>query len=318
MLSYRKDNTRKGLNKLKLIEEERPVPERGEVLVQIKATSLNFIDRVILEQDNSNTEHNNHIPLSDGAGEIVELGADVKRFKLGDRVIGNFNQEWIGGKRPSYIKPYGAQTDGWLTEYKVINAELLVSIPSHLTYEQAATLPCAAVTAWSALNGPAKLNAGSTVLTLGSGGVSVFALQLAKAMGLRVISTTSNDQKANKLKALGADHVINYQSEPDWAKVVHELTDKRGVEKIVEVVGPETFKDSLQAAATDGEIALVGFLGQSDKKFGYFDLFGKASVRSVSVGSRTDLEEMNQLIEATELTPVVDRVFSFNEAKEAF
>ena len=113
-------------------------------------------------------------------------------------------------------------------------------------------------------------------------------------------------------------HVINYQSEPDWAKVVHELTDKRGVEKIVEVVGPETFQDSLQAAATDGEIALVGFLGQSDKKFGYFDLFRKANVRSVSVGSRTDLEEMNQLIEATELTPVVDRVFSFNEAKEAF
>src|SRR5699024_10973130 len=207
---------------------------------------------------------------SDGVREIFELGADVNRFKLGDRVIGNFNQEWIGGKRPSYIKPYGAQTDGWLTKYKVINAELLVSIPSHLTYEQAATLPCAAVTDWSALNGRAKLNAGSTVLTLGSGGISVFAHHLAKAMCLRVISTTSNDQKANKLKALGSDHVINYQSEPDWDKVVHELTDKRGVEKIVEVVGPETFKDSLQAAATDGEIALVGFLGQSDKKFGYF------------------------------------------------
>jgi len=318
MQSYRKDNTKKGLNKLNLIEEERPVPGRGEVLVQVKATSLNFIDSVILEQDNSNAEHNDHIPLSDGAGKIIELGADVNRFKLGDRVIGNFNQEWIGGKRPSYIKPFGSQTDGWLTEYKVLNAELLVSLPEHLTYEQAATLPCAAVTAWSALNGPSKLAAGSTVLTLGSGGVSVFALQLAKAMGCRVISTTSNDEKASRLKGLGADHVINYQSYPDWAKVVHELTDERGVEKIVEVVGPETLPDSLQAAAADGEIALVGFLSQSDKKLGYFDLFGKASIRSVSVGSRTDLEEMNQLIETTELTPVVDRVFPFNKAKEAF
>lgn len=318
MQSYRKDNSRTGLDKLQLIKEEIPVPQRGEVLVEVKATAINFIDNVTLERDNPDSTHNNHIPLSDGAGEIIDIGTDVDRFQIGDRVAGNFNQEWFGGKRPNYIKPYGAQIDGWLTEYKVLNAELLVSVPSHLTYEQAATLPCAAVTAWSALNGPSKLSTGDTVLTLGSGGVSIFALQLAKAMGLRVISTTSSDKKAEKLTDIGADHVINYKAVPDWNKAVNELTNGNGVDRIVEVGGPATFHTSLRAAASDGEIALVGFLGQSNEKFGYFDLFGKASIRSVSVGSRTDFEAMNKLIETTQLTPVVDRIFPFAEAKEAF
>lgn len=318
MQSYRKDNSLAGLDKLQMISENIPTPQRGEVLVQVKATSINFIDVATLERDNTDSTHGNHIPLSDGAGEIIATGSDVARFQVGDQVMGNFNQEWFGGKRPNYIKPYGAKIDGWLTEYKVLNAELLVSIPSHLTYEQAATLPCAAVTAWSALHGPSTLVAGDSVLTLGSGGVSVFALQLAKAMGLRVIATTSSETKAKRLTELGADHVINYKTTLDWDQSVKELTNGTGVDRVVEVVGPSTLHLSLQSASTDGEIALVGFLGNSNETFSYFDLFGKAKTRSVSVGSRNDFEAMTELIEKTQLIPVVDRVFPFAEAKNAF
>jgi alcohol dehydrogenase len=304
--------------KLKLVEEEIPTVQRGEVLVRVKASSLNYRDLAIIKNDYRRGVEDNLIPLSDGAGEIVAVGEGVRRFKVGDRVAGNFTREWFGGKRPDYIQLYGSHMDGWLTEYKVLNPELLVSIPSHLTYEQAATLPCAAVTAWSALHGPQPLSVGDTILTLGSGGVSVFAIQLAKQLGLKVIATTSNDQKAEKLKALGAEEVINYKKTPNWGEAVKALTGGRGVDRVIEVGGAATLHQSLQAIAPGGEIALIGVLTKTGKPIDFSDLVARASIRQISVGSRNDFEAMNRLIEVSKMVPVIDRVFSFEEAQEAF
>ncbi|RSL30113.1 NAD(P)-dependent alcohol dehydrogenase [Salibacterium salarium] len=303
---------------LKMVTEDIPSVQRGEVLVKVKASSLNYRDLALLNNQYPGEVHDNLIPLSDGAGEIVAVGEGVRRFRIGDRVAGNFTREWFGGKRPTYMEPYGSHSDGWLTEYKVLNPELLVSIPSHLSYEEAATLPCAAVTAWSALHGPSPLSAGDTVLTLGSGGVSVFALQLAKVMGVNVISTTSSDEKAEKLKELGADEVINYSKTPNWGEVAKELTGGRGVNRVVEVVGPATFQQSLQAIAPGDEISLIGVLSRTGDKIDYFDLFGKASTRTIGVGSRDDFESMNRVMEDKELMPIVDSVFPFEKAAEAY
>ncbi|MDQ0300350.1 NADPH:quinone reductase-like Zn-dependent oxidoreductase [Salibacterium salarium] len=303
---------------LKMVKEDVPSVQRGEVLVKVKASSLNYRDLAMLNNQYPGEVHDNLIPLSDGAGEIVAVGEGVRRFRIGDRVAGNFTREWFGGKRPTYMEPYGSHSDGWLTEYKVLNPELLVSIPSHLSYEEAATLPCAAVTAWSALHGPSPLSAGDTVLTLGSGGVSVFALQLAKVMGVNVISTTSSDEKAEKLKKLGADEVINYSKTPNWGEVAKELTGGRGVNRVVEVVGPATFQQSLQAIAPGDEISLIGVLSRTGDKIDYFDLFGKASTRTIGVGSRNDFESMNRVMEDKGLMPIVDSVFPFEKAAEAY
>lgn len=306
------------IENLKLVAEDIPSVQRGEVLVRVRASSLNYRDLAMIKGEYPGEIHDNLIPLSDGAGEIVAVGEEVRRFQAGDRVAGNFTREWFGGQRPNYIEPYGSHSDGWLTEYKVLNPELLVPIPSNLTYEQAAALPCAAVTAWSALHGPQPLSAGDTVLTLGSGGVSVFAIQFAKLLGVNVIATTSNDQKAEKLKELGAREVINYKTTPNWGEVAKDLTGGRGVNRVVEVGGPATIHQSLQAIAPGDEISLIGVLSKTGDKIDYFDLFGKASTRTIGVGSRNDFESMNSLIEDKGLVPVVDSVFPFEEAKEAY
>ncbi|SDM28401.1 zinc-dependent alcohol dehydrogenase family protein [Sediminibacillus halophilus] len=304
------------LDELETVKEEIPQVQRGEVLVKVKATSLNYRDLAMVHNDYPGGVADNLIPLSDGAGEIVAVGEGVRRFQVGDRVAGNFTKEWFGGKRPVYTEPYGSHSDGWLTEYKVLNPELLVAIPDHLSYEQASTLPCAAVTAWSALHGPSPLAAGDTVLTLGSGGVSVFAIQLAKLLGLRVIATTSSDKKAEKLKELGAEDVINYQSTPNWGEVVKERTG--GVQRVVEVGGPATIKQSLQAVANGEEVAMIGVLTKEGDKLDYFDIFGRASTRTIGVGSREDFENMNKLIADKKMTPIIDSMFSFDQVREAF
>lgn len=306
------------LDNLELKVEDIPSVQRGEVLVQVKAASLNYRDIAMVKNEYPGGLEGSPVPLSDGAGEVIAVGEGVKRFQVGDRVAGNFNREWFGGKRPDYIEAYGSHSDGWLTEYKVMNPELLVSIPSHLSYKQAATLPCAAVTAWNALHGPRPLTPGDTVLTLGSGGVSVFAIQLAKALGLRVIATTSNEEKAEKLKQLGAEKVVNYKKNENWGKEVKELTGGRGVNRVVEVGGPATIKQSVQAVAPGEEVALIGVLTKTGEKLDYFDLFGGASIRTAGVGSREDFEAMNRFIENMQLEPVIDKVFSFEEAKEAY
>ncbi len=317
MRSYRMKKTG-SLDHLQMVTEEIPAVQRGEVLVRVKASSLNYRDLALIKGEYPGEIRPHRIPLSDGAGEIVAVGEGVRRFQVGDRVAGNFHREWFGGEYPDYIEPYGSHSDGWLTEYKVINPELLVSIPDHLSYEQGATLPCAAVTAWSALHGPEPLSPGDTILTLGSGGVSVFAIQLAKLLGLHVIATTSSDRKAEKLKELGAEKVINYKKTPNWGEEVKAFTGGRGVDRVVEVGGPGTLHQSIQAVARGKEIALIGVLTKDGEKVGYHDLFFNANTRTISVGSRQDFEEMNRLIEDKKMVPVIDHVFSFDEAKEAY
>ncbi|CAM3908754.1 zinc-dependent alcohol dehydrogenase family protein [Alkalicoccus chagannorensis] len=301
---------------LKLEYESIPEPQRGEVLIRVHATSLNYRDYAILQGMYPGGVKDGVVPLSDGAGEIIALGEEVHRFQKGDRVVGNFMKEFIGSIRPDYLQPYGTHSDGWLTDYKVVHQEQLTAVPEHLTMEEAATLPCAAVTAWNGLQGPSPLTAGDTVLTLGTGGVSIFTVQLANALGIRTVSTTSADWKAERLKELGAGTIINYKETPSWGEKAAEAG--RGVDRVLEVGGPATIKQSLAALRPGGEAVLIGVLSTEGDDISYFDLFGGANIRSVFVGSRDDFERMNNVIHSAGIRPVIDRTFRFDEAPEAF
>jgi NADPH:quinone reductase-like Zn-dependent oxidoreductase len=255
-------------------------------------------------------------------GEVAAIGDGVTRAKVGDRVIGTFHPRWFGGPLSvDYLTDrLGANLDGMLAEYTVLSEEALVHAPSHLSFEEAATLPCAAVTAWVALTGNPRITAGDTVLTQGSGGVSVFALQLARVLGARVIATTSTSEKAGRLKALGASEVINYTETPDWDEKARELTDGRGVDCVVEIGGPGTIAKSLKALAVGGHVSLIGAsLSPSGTMLDPLLLTGRGiTLGSLSVGSRTDFEAMNQAITLHRLHPVIDRTFPFTDAKEAY
>ena len=307
---------------LVLREEPDPVPQRGEVLVRVRATSLNYRDLLILSGDHIVNGRGGLIPLSDAAGEVVAVGEGVTRFAVGDRVINTFHATWFAGRLPdaATVAGYGNGQDGWLSEYRAVSEQSLVALPDSLTFEQGATLPCAAVTAWTSLNGGTPLGPADTVLTLGTGGVSLFALQLAKAYGARVISTTSNARKAAKLTELGADVVIDYTATPEWGKAVLDATGGRGVDRIVEVGGPGTFAQSVVAAGTHhADIALVGFVGEGGAPVDFMDLFRSgATVRKIWVGSRQDTEDLVAALGARPLEPVIDRVFPFDDAVSAF
>jgi NADPH:quinone reductase-like Zn-dependent oxidoreductase len=309
-----------GFDDLTLAEAETPHCGRGQVLVRMHAASLNFRDlsvatgRYVLSALPPNL-----VPLSDGAGEVVEIGAEVTRVKAGDRVAGIFMQGWLGGElEPGHRHTArGGAIDGVLAEYVVFDENGLVLIPDHLSYQQAATLPCAAVTAWNALYGLQPLQPGQTVLILGTGGVSVFALQFAHAAGARVIATSSSDAKLERIRAMGAADGVNYKTDPEWQDAVRRLTDGRGVDHVVEVGGPGTLGRSLGAARLGGVVTLIGVLtkGQIDP----LTIFGSgAIVRPIYVGSRQMFEAMNRAISLHRLEPVIDRVFSFAEAPEAY
>lgn len=301
------------LDGLVLVERDIPSPGAGEVLVQVRASSLNFRDMIIVEGWYPAPVPPGRVPLSDAAGDVVAVGAGVTRFKTGDRVINCFFPNWFGGSFNAMPEAYVVDRDGWLTEYKVISAEALVSMPEHLTFEEAATLPCAAVTAWSALSG---VRAGQTILTQGTGGVSVFAVQLAKAFGARVIATTSSPKKALRLRELGADEVIDYRASPDWADQVRALTGGRGVDRVVEVGGPDTLAQSVRAVAYGGQISLVGVLAGAEGGIDFMPMFlSQATFQPIVVGSRRDLEDLCRAIEQHQIRPVIDSVFSFDEAK---
>jgi NADPH:quinone reductase-like Zn-dependent oxidoreductase len=222
-------------------EEEEPRPQRGELLVRVHAVSLNFRDIAMVRGRYPQPFRKGLIPTSDAAGEVVETGESVDAFKIGDRVMGTFHARWFGGQIPSTLmttEGYGSLKDGWLVERKVVSQEAVVRVPDNLSYEEAATLPCAGLTAWTALSGSTPIRAGHTVLTQGTGGVSIFALQLAKVAGASVIATTSSASKQERLRALGADEVVNYKEEPHWGERVRALTGGRGVDRVVEVGGP--------------------------------------------------------------------------------
>src|SRR5712671_5945523 len=305
-----------------LRSSEDPRPGLKEVLMRVRASSLNYRDLMVLKGGGRGPTKIGVVPLSDGAGEVAAIGEGVTRVKIGDRIAGCFHPRWFGGPiKPDYLTDrLGANLDGMLAEYAVFNEEAVVLLPSHLSFEEAATLPCAAVTAWVALTGHRRVTAGDTVLIQGSGGVAVFALQFARVLGARVIATTSTAGKAERLKALAASDVINYAETPDWDAKVRELTDGRGVDCIVEIGGPGTIAMSLTALAVGGHVSLIGVsLSASGTRLDPLLLTGRGiTLGSISVGSRADFEAMNRAMALHRLRPEIDQSFPFAEAKAAY
>jgi NADPH:quinone reductase-like Zn-dependent oxidoreductase len=301
-----------------LDEVERPEPGPTQILVKVHAASLNRRDALILNGSYPLPSRQGVVPLSDGAGEVVAVGSAAGRFSVGDRVTGSYWPRWHDGRlRAELLDQLGCTADGMLTEYAVFDEAAVALVPSHLTWAEAAGLSCAGVTAWNALVGGAALVPGQTVLTLGSGDVSLFAIQFAKLLGCRVISTTSSEAKAARLRALGADHVIDYVETPEWAPEVRRLTDGAGADLIVETQGSVTIEQSVRAAALYGEIVLLRVTGGvwiSGEAYGGT----MVGIRREFVGSRADLEAMNRAIALHGSRPVVDREFSFEEAHEAY
>ncbi|WP_430420237.1 zinc-dependent alcohol dehydrogenase family protein [Phenylobacterium sp.] len=321
MLAYRFDQPDSMIS-LRAREEPVGEPQRGEVLVRVRAVSLNYRDIATVLGRYVWDSVPNLIPCSDAAGEMVAVGEGVTAFAPGDRVISIFHPRWFGGRPPKGVgmQTYGNGADGWLAEYKVVSQEAVVPLPDSISFEDGATLPCAATTAWTALSGQTPVRAGSSVLTLGTGGVSIFALQLAKAMGARVISTTSSAAKAERLRALGADEVVNYNEIQEWGRHVRKaLTGGQGVDCVVEVGGPATVTQSLRAVRPGGEVVLIGFLSEENPGIDYFALKGSSAiVRSIGVGDRAALEDLVRAWHGAGLSPVIDRVFGFDEALGAF
>lgn len=310
-----------GIDKLAFVEREIPQPKEREVLIKVKAASLNYRDWMTVTGVYNPKMALPRVPLSDGAGEVVAVGKDVTRIKNGDRVAALFMPKWIDGSvTPEVAKSaLGGIVDGMLAEYVAIDSEGVVKIPEHLSFEEAATLPCAAVTAWHALAEVGKLKAGETVLIQGTGGVSIFALQFAKMFGAKVIATSSSNEKIEKLKQLGADETLNYKESPDWDKRVLEITNKAGVDHIVEVGGGGTFNKSLNSVRMGGKVAVIGALsGRSGEVTMGLILMKSINVQGIFVGSRAMFEAMNKAISLNKMKPVIDKVFSFEEAREAF
>jgi NADPH:quinone reductase-like Zn-dependent oxidoreductase len=309
-----------GLASWRQAERDVPVTGRGQVLVRIRAVSLNYRDILLVTgRYGVATVRPDLIPVSDGAGEVVSVGEGVTKWKAGDRVAGIFAQSWHGGAQvdDAWATALGGAIDGMLAEYVVLDAEGLVRLPAHLSFEEGATLPCAAVTAWNALYALKQVRAGETVLALGTGGVSVFAAQFAKAAGARVIVTSSSDDKLARARELGVHDTINYRSTPEWHEEVRRLTDGRGVNHVIEIGGPGTISRSIASVHPGGIVSLIGMLAQGEKIDPMPILQTGAVVRGVYTGSREIFEEMNRAIVQHELRPVIDRVFDFAEAKSA-
>ncbi|KAL8698650.1 MAG: hypothetical protein Q9201_006448 [Fulgogasparrea decipioides] len=306
-----------------------PVPHLGErdVLVRFHSASLNYRDLVISKGAYPLPTIDSVVPVSDGAGTVEAIGPGVRRFKPGDRVVTLFDQGRIAGSPANKTenKSLGGTTDGALRQYGAYDEEGLVAMPETLDFQQASTLSCAAVTAWNALYGLVgnMVKAGDTVLTQGTGGVSMFALQFAKAAGARVIATTGSEWKAEVIKSLGADHVINYKAEPNWGTAAANLSPgSLGVDHVIEVGGPQSVAQSLKAIRVNGCISIIGFLGgpPTEQQPTFLEcLSHKCVVRGVYVGSRMIYEDMNRAIDANAIKPVIDeRVFTLEEAKEAY
>jgi NADPH:quinone reductase-like Zn-dependent oxidoreductase len=309
-----------GIENLVLVERAEPQPRANEVVVKFHAASLNYRDLMFVRGVYNLKARVPAVPFSDGSGEVVAVGAGVEKWKVGDRVCPIFTQAWLEGslsieKRRTTLG--AGDLDGVLREYGTFDENGLVRIPGHLSFEEAATLPCAAVTAWNALVVSGNLKAGDTVLTLGTGGVSVFALQFAKMHGARVIVTSSSDKKLEKAKDLGADEIINYKKTPDWDKEVLSLTNRIGVDHVVEVGGAGTLSKSLNSVRIGGHVAVIGILAGA----GEFDprsvLMKAVRMQGILVGSRRMFEEMNNAIEGNRLKPVIDKTFAFKEVSEA-
>ncbi|MDX3225810.1 NAD(P)-dependent alcohol dehydrogenase [Streptomyces sp. ME19-01-6] len=320
MKSYRLDPGH-DLAGLTVQDRDEPEPGRGQVVVRMRANSIGFRDLMVLADNYPLPITPGVVPGCEGAGEVVAVGEDVGRVKVGDRVAATVFPRWLDGPfRRADAAQLGTMIDGVLTEYALLSEDGVVHLPEHLSYEEAATLPLAAVTAWNALTGGDALRSGSTVLTLGSGAVSLFTLRFAKLAGARVIVTTSSAAKAERLRALGADEVINYRESPQWWQDVRALTDDLGADRVVDPSGP--LEQAVKSAVLGGEVAFVGrWLSGAEgaKPIDPGVLFGSgAVVRPVATGSRAHFTQLNRAVAAHRVRPVIDRVFPFDEVPDAF
>lgn len=309
-----------GKGALALVDRATPVLGHGEILIRVRAASLNYRDLLTVRGGIGPSVKPGLIPLSDGAGDVAEVGPGVSRVRVGDRVIGIFTPLWISGKPRAGMAESlgGGMTDGMLREFAVLHESAVVPVPEHLSYEEAATLPCAAVTAWNALVPVGHVAAGETVVVQGTGGVSIFGLQFARLSGARVIATTGSESKVDRLKQLGASEVINYNTTPDWDRRVLELTGGEGADHILDVGGAGTLSRALQAVRAGGYITVIGLLtGMGGQINPLGILFKAANVVGIRVGSREMFEDMNRAISANAMRPVIDRVFQFDEAPAA-
>jgi NADPH:quinone reductase-like Zn-dependent oxidoreductase len=309
-----------GLDALRLVDRPEPRPGRGEVLLKIGAASLNYRDLLVVKGVYNPKMNLPRIPCSDAVGEVVALGPDTAQLKVGQRVAGLFMPKWLEGELTDAKgrSALGGSVDGLLAEYAVLPEDGVVPVPEHLSDEEAATLPCAAVTAWHGLVTAGGVKPGDSVLVQGTGGVSLFALQFARLAGARIIATSSSDEKLARVKALGATDGINYRTTAEWGEQVRHLTGGRGVDHVIEVGGAGTLAQSLRAVRTGGHVALIGVLSG----YGQFNplpiLMKGVRITGIYVGSREMFEAMNRAIALHQLLPVVDRVFSFNDAVAAF
>ncbi len=311
-----------GVDGLRCVERPEPKPGRRQVLVRVRATSLNFRDlAVVMGVYPGPPGAGNLIPLSDGAGEVVAVGEDVTRFKTGDRVASTFFQGWIAGT-PKQMYPAlgGPGVDGMLAEYVALDEDGLVALPDWMSFEEGGALSCAAVTAWHGLMAAGNpIKPGDTVLTLGTGGVSMFAVQFAKAAGARIVTTSSSDDKLARAKDYGSSILINYKKTPDWGAEVMKRTGGHGADCVIEVGGSGTLAQSIQAVAMGGKVSLIGVLsGREGDTSPHGLMFKAASLHGIYVGSRAMFEDMLTAMTTNAIKPVIDKVFAFEDAAEAY
>ncbi|GEM81490.1 zinc-dependent alcohol dehydrogenase family protein [Vibrio superstes] len=306
-----------GLNNLNIVDQDMPQPNSSEVLVRWHATSLNFHDYLV--GVGGIPVADGRVPMSDGAGEVVSVGADVTEWQPGDKVMSLFFPNWINGKptTENTLDISGDTADGFASEYSCVNEEALTRMPSNYSFEEAATLPCAALTAWRALMVEGKLQAGDSVLVQGTGGMSIFALQIAKAAGAYVYATSSSEEKMARLKELGADEVFNYRTDADWGKTIAERSG--GVDHVLDVGASATLKHSIDAVATGGHLALIGVLGGTTAEIDMVPLILRhIKISGLAVGSREMQNKMVAALEVNNIHPVLDKSFKFNELGQAF
>jgi NADPH:quinone reductase-like Zn-dependent oxidoreductase len=309
------------LDGLALREQEVPEPGPRDVVIRVHAASLNRRDLFVLGGQYPIPLKRGVIPLADGAGEVIAVGEEVRRAEIGDRVAVTYFRRWVDGHLTLDLatEQYGASHDGMLASYACAREESVVRIPTHLSFVEAATLGCAGVTAWAALHGPRPVAAGDTVLTVGTGPVALFGMQLARDAGARLLSVTSDGTKADRLYELGASAVIDRREHPEWAKQVRKLTDDRGVDHIVEAVGPATLAQSMRSAGFNSNIALIGVFPSGPVTLDHDMFTGNLfTIRRLAVGSRTDFEALSESLEQHGTKPVIDQVFDFADACTAY
>jgi NADPH:quinone reductase-like Zn-dependent oxidoreductase len=321
MKAYQLQSDHSGFDALKIVDTSIPIPKDGEVLIKVHATSLNYRDLMVAQGNYSSDTLPNLVPMSDGAGEIVEVGQGVTRLSVGNRVAGIFFPNWVEGKisAEKVRTALGGSAHGMLAEYVALPQESVVLLPSHLDYAEGATLPCAAVTAWNGTIIQGHLTAGQTVLLIGTGGVSIHALQIAKNIGARVIIISSSDNKLARAQSLGADVTINYRALPSWEKNVLDATNGVGVDLAIEVGGAGTLAKSMLATKVGGRISLTGILtGASGEVNPRQATLRSLTIQGIYVGSREMFEALNCYLTINQIQPVIDKVFTFAEAVSAY